>query len=78
MVCERRLSRRVRVGHHGVAGKALVMESTSARVRPVAVPEDLSDLDGPPLRGVVELPRHVRWSAFDAPSATESLAPPCG
>lgn len=38
------------------------MESTSARVRPVAVPEDLSDLDGPPLRGAVELPSHVRWS----------------
>ena len=38
------------------------MESSTARVRPVAVPDDLSDLDGPPLRRVMELPRHVRWS----------------
>ncbi len=39
-----------------------MMESSTARMRPVAIPDDLSELEGPPLRVLVELPRHVRWS----------------
>lgn len=43
------------------ARKARLMDPT-ARVRPVAVPDDLSALDGPPLRAIVKLPGHVHWS----------------
>ena len=43
------------------------MVSSTARVRPVAVPENPSELDGPPLRAIVELPRHVRWSGPPIP-----------
>ncbi len=39
------------------------MDAPTARVRPVAIPDDLDQLDREPLRGVVELPRHLRWSA---------------
>ncbi|MDP8927959.1 MAG: hypothetical protein M3O70_05090 [Actinomycetota bacterium] len=46
------------------------MDVPTARVRPVAIPDDLGGLDGDPLRGEVDLPRHVRWSG---PAVTYDL-----
>lgn len=46
------------------------MDVPTARVRPVAIPDDLDELDRESLRGEVELPRHVRWSG---PAVTYDL-----
>ncbi len=46
------------------------MDAPTARVRPVAIPDDLDALDREPLRGEIELPRHVRWSG---PAVTYNL-----
>lgn len=46
------------------------MDVPTARVRPVAIPDDLDELDREPLPGEVELPRYVRWSG---PAVTYDL-----
>lgn len=38
------------------------MDAPTARVRPVAIPDDLDAIDREPVRGEVRLPQHVRWS----------------
>jgi transcriptional regulator with XRE-family HTH domain len=54
----------------GVCGQRLTVDAVPARrtgresatTRPVAIPDDIADANGSKAVGVVELPRHIRWS----------------